>query len=97
MSYIVVEVDGPVKPNLTEREVTILQNTILNLAAMTNALIVGEGVMLNPLDKGKMGITFAYPENISFDKENQIKDAFIKKLNTFFQMSDLELKAEITN
>ncbi|WP_110561294.1 hypothetical protein [Ureibacillus chungkukjangi] len=62
---------------------------------MTNALIVGKGVMLNPPDEGKLGITFAYPEAISVEQEEEIKDVFLKKLNVFFQMSNLELIAEI--
>ena len=60
MSYFKFEVDGSIKEDLTNREIDILQNTFLNLAAMTNALIVGKGVMLNPPDEGKLGITFAY-------------------------------------
>ncbi|MCM3390146.1 hypothetical protein M3649_18790 [Ureibacillus chungkukjangi] len=51
--------------------------------------------MLNPPDEGKLGITFAYPEAISVEQEEEIKDVFLKKLNVFFQMSNLELIAEI--
>ena len=95
MSYFKFEVDGPLRPSLTEREVDILQTTFLNLAAMTNALIVGKGVMLNPPEEGKLGITFAYPEEISVEKESEMKEAFLKKLDLFFQMSKLELSAEV--
>lgn len=95
MSYFKCEVEGPITNDLTKREIEILQNTFLNLAAMTNALLVGQGVMLNPPDEGKMGITFAYPEAIAEEKETEIKETFIKKLNIFFQMSNLDLTAKI--
>lgn len=97
MSYIIVEVDGPIKQELTERETRILQMSFLNLAAMTNAQITGQGVMLNPPDEGKLGITFAFPEKITIEQENTLKEHFIKKLNTFLQMSELNLTAEVTN
>jgi hypothetical protein len=97
MAYIVVEADGPVKQELSQREVDILQMTFLNLAAMTNALITGQGVMLNPPDEGKLGITFAFPEKITAQQEEQLKEQFITKLNTFFKMSKLDLTAEIVN
>jgi hypothetical protein len=95
MAYFKIEVDGPMRPSLSGREIDILQTTFLNLAAMTNALIIGKGVMLNPPEEGKMGITFAYPEKLSEEKESEIKEAFLKKVNVFFQMSKLELTAEI--
>ena len=37
MTYFKFEANGPVKEELTEREVDILQTSLLNLAAMTNA------------------------------------------------------------
>ena len=95
MTYFKVEVDGKDKAELTERETVILQNTFLNLAAMTNALLVGQGCMLNPPDEGKLGITFAYEESIGEEKEAELKDAFLNKLNVFFEMSQLDLLAEI--
>jgi hypothetical protein len=97
MAYFVVEVDGPVKQELSKREVDILQMTFLNLAAMTNALITGQGVMLNPPDEGKLGITFAFPEKITSQQEEELKEKFITKLNNFFVMSKLDLTAEIAN
>ncbi|MEO4054791.1 hypothetical protein [Solibacillus sp. CAU 1738] len=97
MSYFKFEVDGESKNTLTEREEKIIQNAILNLAAMTNALLIGKGVMLNPPDEGKLGITFAYPEAISAEQELEIQEALIKKLDTFFQMSELTLATTLKN
>ncbi len=95
MAYFKFVVDGPIKKELTAREVDILQNTFLNLAAMTNAIITGVGVMLNPPDEGELGITFAYPEEISKEKEAEVRDSFLKRLNVFFEMSKLDLTARI--
>ena len=95
MSYFKVVVDGISKQDLTEREQLILQNSILHFSAMTNAIITGTGVMLNPPDEGTMGITFAYPEAIDAEKEAEVRESIIKKLNGFFTMSNLELNAVI--
>ena len=97
MTYLKFEANGPVKEELTEREVDILQTSLLNLAAMTNAIVVGEGLMLNPPDDGKIGITFAYVESISEEKEQEIVDVFLSKINTFFKMSNLDLTLELAN
>ena len=97
MTYLKFEANGPVKEELTEREVDILQTSLLNLAAMTNAIVVGQGLMLNPPDDGKIGITFAYVESISEEKEQEIVDVFLRKINTFFKMSNLDLTLELAN
>ena len=97
MTYFKFEANGPVKEELTEREVDILQTSLLNLAAMTNAIVVGQGLMLNPPDDGKIGITFAYVESISEEKEQEIVDAFLRKINTFFKMSNLDITLELAN
>lgn len=97
MTYFKFEANGPVKEELTEREVDILQQALLNLAAMTNAVVVGQGVMLNPPDEGKIGITLAYEENLSDEKEQEFVDVFLRKINTFFQMSNLDLTFELAN
>jgi len=97
MTYFKFEANGPVKEELTEREVDILQTSLLNLAAMTNAIVVGQGLMLNPPDDGKIGITFAYEEKLSEEKEQEIVDVFIRKINTFFKMSNLDLTLELAN
>ena len=85
MTYFKFEANGPVKEELTEREVDILQTSLLNLAAMTNAVVVGQGVMLNPPDDGKIGITLAYEKSLSEEKEQEFVDAFVRKINTFFK------------
>ena len=97
MTYFKFEANGPVKEQLTEREVDILQTALLNLAAMTNAVLVGQGVMLNPPDEGKIGITLAYEEKLSDEKEQEFVDVFLRKINTFFQMSNLDLTLELAN
>ena len=97
MTYFKFEANGPVKEELTEREVDILQTSLLNLAAMTNAVVVGQGVMLNPPDDGKIGITFAYVESLSEEKEQELLDLFLSKINTFFKMSNLDLTLELAN
>ena len=97
MTYFKFEANGPVKEELTEREVGILQTALLNLAAMTNAVVSGQGVMLNPPDDGKIGITLAYEENLSDEKEQEFVDLFLRKINTFFQMSNLDLTFELAN
>ena len=97
MTYFKFEANGPVKEELTEREVGILQTALLNLAAMTNAVVSGQGVMLNPPDEGKIGITLAYEENLSDEKEQEFVDLFLRKINTFFQMSNLDLTFELAN
>lgn len=95
MSYFKVVVDGISKQDITEREQLILQNAILHFSAMTNALITGTGVMLNPPDEGTMGITFAYPEAIDAEKEAEVRESIVIRLNAFFSMSNLQLKAMI--
>ena len=95
MAYIKFVVDGPIKAELSEREINILQTSFLNFAAMTNAIITGVGVMLNPPDEGELGITFAYPEEISKEKETEVRDSFLRRLNMFFEMSKLDLTASI--
>ena len=95
MAYFKVVVDGVTKQQLTEREQLILQNSILHFSAMTNAIITGVGVMLNPPEEGTMGITFAYPEPITADKEAEVREAIVKRLNGFFAMSELDLQAAI--
>ena len=95
MSYFKVVVDGISKQELTEREQLILQNSILQFSAMTNAIITGTGVMLNPPDEGTLGITFAYPEAIDADKEAEVRESIVKRLNGFFSMSNLELHAVV--
>ena len=97
MTYLKFEANGPVKEELTEREVDILQTSLLNLAAMTNAIVVGKGLMLNPPNDGKIGITFAYEEKLSEEKEQEIVDVFLPKINTFFKMSNLDLTLELAN
>ncbi len=97
MTYLKFEANGPVKEELTEREVSILDNAILNLAAMTNAFITGQGVMLNPPDEGKIGITFAFEEKVPEEKEQELINSFLRKINTFFKMSNLDLVIEHTN
>ena len=88
-------VDGNSKKELTEREQLILQNSILQFSAITNAIITGTGVMSNPPDEGTLGITFAYPEAIDADKEAEVRESIVKRLNGFFSMSNLELHAVI--
>lgn len=95
MTYFKVVVDGPEKDQLTEREQVISQNTILHFSAMTNAIVVGVGVMLNPPDEGQMGITFAYPEPIDNQKETEIRDSIVRRLNAYFTMCELDLTATI--
>ena len=97
MTYFKFEANGPVKEELTEREVDILQQAILNLAAMTNAVLSGNGVYLNPPDEGEIGITLAYVESLSEEKEQEFVDVFLRKINTFFQMSNLDLTLELAN
>ncbi|MEK5187113.1 hypothetical protein [Solibacillus sp. FSL W7-1324] len=97
MSYLKFEIDGPLKKELSPREIDILQTTFLNLAAMTNALITGKGVMLNPPDEGKLGVTLAFSEKLLSKKENELSEALLKKINNFLQMSKLELSAHLTN
>jgi len=97
MTYLKFEANGPVKEELTEREVEILQTAILNLAAMTNALITGQGAMLNPPDEGKIGITFAFEAKLPEEKEQELIDSFIRRMNTFFKMSNLDFVFEHTN
>ena len=95
MTYFKVIVDGQKKDQLTEREQVMLQNTILQFSAMTNAIVVGVGVMLNPPDEGQMGITFAYPEPIDNEKETDIRESIVRRLNTYFSMCELDLAATI--
>lgn len=98
MTYLKFEANGPVKEELTEREVDILQQALLNLAAMTNAVLGGNGVYLNPPDdEGKIGITLAYVESLSEEKEQEFLDIFLRKINTFFKMSNLDLTLELAN
>lgn len=95
MSYFKVVVNGNSNQVLTEREKLILQNSILHFSAMTNAIVTGKGVMLNPPVEGTMGIVFAYHEAIDAEKEVEVRESIVKRLNSFFAMSNLELNAVI--
>lgn len=95
MTYFKCVVDGETMTDLSNREKEILQNAILNFAAMTNAIITGKGVMLNPPEANTLGITFAYPEPIESEKEMKVKESLVQRLNNFFNMSNLTLTAEI--
>lgn len=50
---------------------------------MTNAIITGAGVILNPPDEGTIGITFAYPEALDAEKEVEVRESIVIRLNSF--------------
>ena len=97
MTYFKIEAEGASKADLTKRETLIIQNALLNLAAMTNALLVGKGVYLNPPDEGKLGITLSYPEALDKEKEAEVIEVLLKKFDTFFSMSELQLTASMVS
>lgn len=97
MTYLKFEVNGHLQEHFTERETTILQMAILNIAAMTNVLIFETGVLLNPPDEGEIGITLTYEREVEREQEKEFCEAFIYKINTFFQMSNLNLYMYLVN
>ncbi|MCH7321337.1 hypothetical protein LZ480_05475 [Solibacillus sp. MA9] len=97
MTYLKFEVIGHLQEHFTDRETTILQMAILNIAAVTNVLIFETGIMLNPPDEGAIGITLSCEWEVERAKEKEFCEAFICKINTFFQMSNLNLHMDLVN
>jgi len=95
MNYVTVEIIDTVGLNPRERK--MLQNTVLNFAAMSNALIVKEDVVLNPLesDNVNIGIVLVYAKALDEEQSKAISDALTNRFTMYFTMSDLDLEAQI--
>ena len=95
MNYVTVEIIDTVGLNPRERK--MLQTTVLNFAAMSNALIVKEDVVLNPLepDNENIGIVLVYAKALDEEQIKAITDALSNRFTTYFKMSELNLEALI--
>lgn len=80
---------------LTEREKIMLQTTILNFAAMTNAIITGEGLALNPLENDAIGIILVFPKALNSEVSTELMESLKNKLSNYFKMCNLELEAKV--
>lgn len=80
---------------LTEREKIMLQTTILNFAAMTNAIITGEGLALNPLENDEIGIILVFPKALNSEVSTELTESLKNKFSNYFRMCNLELEAQV--
>ena len=95
MNYVTVEIIDTVGLNPRERK--MLQTTVLNFAAMSNALIMKEDVVLNPLepDNENIGIVLVYAKALDEQQSKAITDALSTRFAAYFKMSELDLEAQI--
>jgi len=95
MNYVTVEIIDTVGLNPRERK--MLQTTVLNFAAMSNALIVNEDVVLNPLepDNENIGIVLVYAKALNDDQSKAIAESLSNRFSAYFTMSNLDLEAQI--
>ena len=71
-----------------------------NLLLVTDENLKKAGLLekvLQPLEDEKLGVALAYQETLPEDKENELKDKLIRKINSFFKMCQLELHAKLIN
>ncbi|MFJ5790975.1 hypothetical protein ACIP9G_12935 [Lysinibacillus sp. NPDC093197] len=96
MNYVTVEIIDTVGLNPRERK--MLQNTVLNFVAMSNALILKEDVVLNPLEQGNenIGVVLVYAKPLNDEQSEAITQALSKRFTTYFKMSELNLEAHIS-
>lgn len=84
-----------------ERTQKILNIATMNFVAMTSALIVGskgeggEGATLNPVEDCYCGIELIYQESISDELAEDFKVAVERRLITFYEMSELDMRVEV--
>jgi len=95
MNYVTVEIIDTVGLNPRERK--MLQTTVLNFAAMSNALIVKEDVVLNPLepDNENIGIVLVYAKTLDEKLCKAITESLSNRFAAYFTMSELDLEALI--
>lgn len=95
MNYVTVEIIDTV--GLNPRERIMLQNTVLNFVAMSNALILKEDVVINPLeqDNENIGVVLVYAKPLNDEQSEAITQALSKRFITYFKMSELDLEALI--
>lgn len=95
MHYVTIEIIDTL--GLNQRERKMLQNTVLNFAAMCNALIVKEDVVINPLKEGNenIGVELVYPKPLAEDQSDAIKRSLSNRFSVYFKLSDLDLEAQI--
>ncbi len=93
MYYVSIKVTDSV--GLSERETNMLQMTILNFSALTSALIVGEGVAINPHEDGGIGFILVYAKALDKHKAEEMKESLEARFLNYFKMSSIELKAQI--
>ena len=80
---------------LNEREKSILQTTALNFAAMTNALIVKQDMVVNPSVDEQIGATLIYPKALENDMIEKMKSSLETRFSNFFQMANIDLELQI--
>lgn len=95
MNYVTAEIIDTV--GLNPRERIMLQNTVLNFVAMSNALILKEDVVINPLeqDNENIGVVLVYAKPLNDEQSGAITQALSKRFITYFKMSELDLEALI--
>ncbi|HLQ71926.1 MAG TPA: hypothetical protein VK142_08995 [Bacillota bacterium] len=93
MHYISIEIKDTI--DLSDREKSLLQTTIMNFAAMTNALIVKEDMVITPLESGEMGVTMTYSKSLDSEVAESMKLSLSNRFTNFFKMADIGLKAQV--
>ena len=95
MQYVTIEIIDTV--GLNQREKRMLQNTVLNFAAMSNAIIFNEDLVINPLGDGNnnIGVVMVYAKPLEEERGEELKKSLSNRFSVYFKMSDLDLKAQI--
>lgn len=96
MNYVRVEIIDTVGLNPRERK--MLQNTVLNFVAMSNALILKEDIVMNPLEPNNenIGVILIYAKSLNEEQCKTITEALSNRFTTYFKMSELDLEAQIS-
>lgn len=79
--------------DFNEREISILEVLIMNLVATSNAFIVKEGVMLNPLEKSDGDIYYnqmSWQNSIPEEKAIELKETIEKRIVNAMKMCGIE-------
>ena len=81
--------------DLNEREKTIIQVTTLNFAAMTNALITGQSMVINPLEDESIGATLVYPKALDDELLEKMKQSLESRFINFSKMIKIDFEIHI--
>lgn len=78
--------------DFTERELKILEVLLLNLAAQANALVIKEGMAMNPLERKEnelFSYQFAWQKAITEQQYEEFIEAVNRRYIQAFKMSEI--------